>query len=346
MKIWILTLMLLSSPFAWAQQTKKAAGTTKEAVDAVYKIRIAAMQKPFNEASFNKFKALGSLSFEPADNGFTRIYLGNYLGRSTAQKVLAKVKQMGFPKAYLMTDNDQFIDSEGRVAGSTLQFSAVKELHLAQLVEQIETRYPNNKEDLYIYNQGGFYRLSMGLFAQEDVVAEGGMRALVGDLGYRGALLRKVRNTAGKGGAIPAPSPVPNPVVIPEPITPEKVLTDVTPTPPPPTRPGSATKWEQPGADGKPKTNESANKWNQSSDAKKAAETNTPTTKSKWNTTQPAAPGAAAPTTTPGSPAGVPTAVPGAPKATGTPSSSSGEEKPKTATPTPGAPASNPFARP
>ena len=256
--------------------------------DGVYRIQIAAFKRPFNERVFERFNDLGALKFEPLENGFTRVSLGRYLGRPTANLVLQQVRRMGFPQAFMVVEDRKFVDFEARTTNTTLQFAAVKSLKLAKLMESLGTIYPQYLDAFYIQHIGGFYRLSLGLFAGDDVVAQGGFRALAQDLGYASPVLRTVRT----GGAAPRPTDA-RPF---GPVTPPSPEPAPAPTPAPtptPTRPESQTKWNTGGTQ---TPQESQTKWNTGGTQTE------PSSQTKWNTTptppKPQVPQAASGTTT------------------------------------------------
>lgn len=135
---------------------------TTAQVSSTYRIRVAAMKEPFDKRStFSDLDDLGMLYFEPADNGFTRVYLGQYLGKSTASIVLRKVRNKGYKNAYLVTDTYIFQTDAGKYLTHTLQFSASKKLNFKEIREKMPRGI---SEEIYINYSNGFYRYSLGIF--------------------------------------------------------------------------------------------------------------------------------------------------------------------------------------
>jgi hypothetical protein len=131
-------------------------------IDAVYKIKIISVRENYHKNSFDSLKKIGVLMFEPSDDNFTRVYLGTYLGKATADLVLKDVQQKGFKTAYVVKDENSFESTDGDTLTHTLQFSAVKELDMQQISEH--TKMDKELRDkLLIWFYKGKYRLSMGL---------------------------------------------------------------------------------------------------------------------------------------------------------------------------------------
>ena len=57
---------------------------------------------------FSRVAELGDVTSD-IDNGKVRVYVGVFTGRATAQNVLTKVRELGFPEAFLkpLTANSQ-----------------------------------------------------------------------------------------------------------------------------------------------------------------------------------------------------------------------------------------------
>lgn len=160
-------------------------------IKTTYKIRIAAMAQSFDKAMFKDLEEIGVVMFEPADNGYTRVYLGMYMGKTTAKRILAKVKRRGYKTAYLVQDTYIFQSVDNDELTHTLQFSAVKRLNLAPVVESL--RKSGMEEDFYIWYDKGYYRLSLGLLATNKVEAIAIFETAARSAGYSNSLLRQFR---------------------------------------------------------------------------------------------------------------------------------------------------------
>lgn len=130
----------------------------------ICRIRVASLRETIDFEAIGELADLGVLSFEPADNGFTRVYLGNYLGKYTAYKVLQQVKRRGYPSAFVVADQN-FLETatEEEAAYSTYQIYASKQLKVTSLNE-IPEKY---REQVFITNNGSNYRVSLGLYQKE-----------------------------------------------------------------------------------------------------------------------------------------------------------------------------------
>lgn len=181
--VWIIMMLWVG---LWGQENSNA-----QSIKTTYKIRIAAMSKAFDKAIFNDLEELGVVMYEPADNGYTRIYLGVYLGKTTANKILAKVKRRGYKSAYLVQDTYIFQSVDNRELTRTLQFSAVKCLNLTQVVASL--RESDADVDFYVWYSNGYYRLCLGLIAADNTEATGAFRQVAAGAGYPNTLLRQFR---------------------------------------------------------------------------------------------------------------------------------------------------------
>jgi len=131
---------------------------------SICRIRIAALKGNIDYDKLAELQDLGVLSFEPADNGYTRIYLGKYLGKYTAYQILNKVKARGHKSAFVVVEQD-FINTKTKEepAFSTYQVSASRNLNVASFNE-LDDQF---RGDVYITYSGGRYRVSLGVFQRE-----------------------------------------------------------------------------------------------------------------------------------------------------------------------------------
>ncbi|MCP4441079.1 MAG: SPOR domain-containing protein [Aureispira sp.] len=162
-----------------------------QSIKTTYKIRIAAMSQAFDKAMFSNLKELGVLMYEPADNGYTRVYLGMYMGKTTAKRILSKVKHRGYKTAYLVQDTYIFQSVDNEELTHTLQFSAVKRLNVVKVVESL--RRSGMHEDFYIWYNRGYYRLSLGLLVADNIEAAAIFKTAAVSAGYEASLLRQFR---------------------------------------------------------------------------------------------------------------------------------------------------------
>lgn len=165
-------------------------------VSSTYRIRVASLQEPFErKTAFEELRDYGALIFEPADNGFTRIYLGQYLGRATAKLVLKKVQNKGYKNAYLVKDTYIFQTEAGKYLTHTLQFVASKKLNTTAFLSRIPK---GTREEIYISYRNGFYRYSLGIF---DASIEGmteEYQQTARKMGYQEAFARQFRDAPPK----------------------------------------------------------------------------------------------------------------------------------------------------
>jgi len=130
----------------------------------ICRIRVASLKGTIDLEAIGKIADLGVLSFEPADNGFTRVYLGNYLGKYAAYKVLQQVRRRGYPSAFVVAEYN-FLETDDAQASpySTYQIFASKKLNVTALNE-LPDKY---REQVYIGASGSTYRVSLGIYQKE-----------------------------------------------------------------------------------------------------------------------------------------------------------------------------------
>lgn len=122
----------------------------------LYRVRLAALQKDVSLETFKKMEDLGVLFTEPLENGFTRIYLGTYLGRNTATRVMNTAKQRGYKTSYTAEEMPETPKNNDY----TVQIGSFKKLDVRKF-NALDTEYRNK---LYISYHKGFYRVSLGIF--------------------------------------------------------------------------------------------------------------------------------------------------------------------------------------
>lgn len=163
--------------------------------EATYKIRLSAFEKNFDKAKFDNVRDLGVLTYELAENGFTRVYLGNYLEKRTAQRIMDKVKGRGYKDAYLVRDNYIFEGIEGEQLTHTIQFSSVKKLNLQKVTDALAADAVGQfmVNELHVSYSGGYYRLMLGMFAQGDQAKIDQYTQALNNIGFTDLLVRRFR---------------------------------------------------------------------------------------------------------------------------------------------------------
>ncbi len=130
--------------------------------DRIYKIRVSSLKGQVLFEKFDKVIDYGVLTVEPSTNGFNRVYLGTYIGKRTAQRVLSMVKRKGFRSAYLVLDNDLYDEnSPEEKRFNTFQFCAVRKLDVSKFIDKLD---PVDQQLLHIRYDNGFYKYSIGLY--------------------------------------------------------------------------------------------------------------------------------------------------------------------------------------
>lgn len=137
-----------------------AAFAQKSSDAAIYSIRVAAFAKPFDKQSLLKqLGDLGVMRFQDSDKN-VRAYLGNYLDRKTAERVLSVVKKRKFNSAYIISDAYDLSYGEGKHRSHTYQVGAFKNLDFSVL-NNLNEKVKNN---VYILFDKNVYRVSVGLY--------------------------------------------------------------------------------------------------------------------------------------------------------------------------------------
>jgi hypothetical protein len=174
------------------------------AQEPLYRVRVASLKKPFDAKRFDQLKALGRLSFEDADNGFTRVYLGNYIGRSAAKQVAVLAAKKGFKGAYTVLDNSRPSDAAGQPLTTTWQLATAKQLDAARFYLYNE----DIQRQILISYAGGMYRISMGYYTEGDVQTEQAMKQFAAFMGFSDGFARRVGAAAAAKPAPVAKAPV------------------------------------------------------------------------------------------------------------------------------------------
>lgn len=160
--------------------------------DRIYRIRLAAAKGQVLFERYNKLTNYGALFFEPADNGYTRIYLGSYIGKSTAQRILNLVKARGFKSAYLVLDQNLYTsDTPENIEYFTYQICATKKLNTSKIIQKLN---PVDAQNFHLRYSNGFYQYSLGIFDRGILPAtEQTIQALAFSIGYKEGFAKKIR---------------------------------------------------------------------------------------------------------------------------------------------------------
>lgn len=164
-------------------------GGAASAQTAIYRVRVASFKQPFDQIQFAALNIYGKVTFETADNGFTRVYLGYYLGKPVAKKVAALVKKKGFKAAYVVADNSDPKDANGRSCTKTWQITSSKSLDMSMF-----SKFNDNIRALAVVAyENGLYKYSLGYYAKEDTEAEAQMKKTAEEIGYTNGFSRTVK---------------------------------------------------------------------------------------------------------------------------------------------------------
>lgn len=179
----LLFLFTLLSPFQLEAQKDD---------DRIYKIRVASARGQIFIDNFQKLNRYGILLFEPADNGYTRVYLGTYIGRNTALKILNSVKAAGFRSAYLVLDQELYNSSTPQeVIYYTYQLCATRKLNLSKVLNKMD---PINAQSVHLTYANGFYRYSLGIYDKGILPqSDNNFQALAFSLGFTEGFAKPIK---------------------------------------------------------------------------------------------------------------------------------------------------------
>ena len=160
--------------------------------DRIYKIRLASLQEQVLFEKFKKIEKYGVLSMEPSENGFTRVYLGNYIGKRSAQRALDMVKRRGFKSAYLILENDLYNQNSPKdLLYYTFQITALKKLDVSKFINSLDAF---DQAIVHIRYDNGFYKYSIGMYNPvTSPNAEGDYRQLAYNMGFDFAFPKQIK---------------------------------------------------------------------------------------------------------------------------------------------------------
>lgn len=144
----------------------KGAPRAKRVVDnnRICRIKVGSFKGALNMPRLSSLNDLGVLTESNTEKGFTRVYLGSYLNRNTAEKILAEVKKRGFKEAYIVED-EQLSENvfKDTTKYYTFQIAAAKELNVMPFIN-FDNRH---RDDIYISHENGKYKVSLGLYTKD-----------------------------------------------------------------------------------------------------------------------------------------------------------------------------------
>jgi len=133
--------------------------------NSICRIRVAALSEGVDRESFRKrLGDLGILTYEPADNGFTRVYLGKYIGKGTAYRILNKVKGKGYGSAFVVVEQDYLNTMrKSDPAYHTFQIASVRRVNMDRF-NDLDEQFQG---DVFLEYGKGRYRVSLGVYQKE-----------------------------------------------------------------------------------------------------------------------------------------------------------------------------------
>jgi hypothetical protein len=230
-KIYFALFAMLLSGFVHAQTPATTKSTAKPAtksnkaaiknVNSIYDIRLGAYSKGLSDNAFDNLKDLGLLKVINNEDGMLLVYLGSYMGKQTANKILATVKSRGYKTAYLEAVKTDFINAQGVELTHTYQFCSVKRLDVRRIGNLI-AQDVSLLDKLYISFDGSHYQMSLGLVSPAFSPEIPKYQEFAASAGFADAFMRTFRPaTVGyvppavpevvKEEPKPAPAPTPSP---------------------------------------------------------------------------------------------------------------------------------------
>lgn len=178
--------------------------------EGIYRIKLVTVNKNSDLRIFNNLKDLGIVSFETHKDDMLRVYLGNYIGKFTADKILPTLASRGFRGAFIEKTGTAFRTEDGDSLTHTMQFIALRKLNIRPIVNN-----PNlkdvDKKDVYIWYHNGFYRVSFGMLKESQEEKMEHFKNLADNLGFKTSFLQKFA-----GVAPVAEKPIEKPVIQPK----------------------------------------------------------------------------------------------------------------------------------
>lgn len=131
----------------------------------IYQIQLGAFKAQPDLKDFSDLKDLGKLSFKPIafdepEDDLHRVFLGTFLGKETALKVMEIVRARGYEDAVYDVDDYNLNHSTGKSLRYTLQLAANKKKYNI-------SGYDDYAD--YVLYQKGFYRICFGLYPKSDL---------------------------------------------------------------------------------------------------------------------------------------------------------------------------------
>jgi len=229
MKQLLITLLSIALLFAGAMpvsmaQTKKA---PKELV--YYKIQVAAY-KNLGFAKVDTLFSIGKVYAEDAGNGISRVVVGYYTDATVADKVLAQVRQSGFPDAFVSTQKGEINPNTSKQLSKQPAAQAPQNETAAQSMQTFNTQEQNyllvlgrfasladaklgqvnNLGDMYVEDDKGMKKIVIGPF-KDKVLADAALKT-AREKGFPDASLQTVALQKNTTPAPPATAPATEPV--------------------------------------------------------------------------------------------------------------------------------------
>lgn len=210
-----------AAPKSTAKPTAKGNKTWIKNINSIYDIRLGAYSKGLSDNAFDNLKDLGLLKVINNEDGMLLVYLGSYMGKNTADKILATVKSRGYKTAYLEAVKSDFINAQGVELTHTYQFCSVKRLDVRRIGNLI-AQDVSLLDKLYISFDGSHYQMSLGLVSPAFSPEIPKYQEFAASAGFTDAFMRTFRPaTVGyvppavpevvKEEPKPAPAPTPSP---------------------------------------------------------------------------------------------------------------------------------------
>ncbi len=135
----------------------------------IYQIQLEATSGDLDFEKYHKLRDLGlfytnSIAYDKErKKGISRIYIGKYLGYSTAKRILDRVKGRGFKNAFLERDDYTLLKGDGPNKLYTIQ--------LVSYNRKIKMYKLDGFENVYLQYKKGSYHVLLGFYDEFTAVA-------------------------------------------------------------------------------------------------------------------------------------------------------------------------------
>ena len=170
------TLFIVISLAMWAPQALFAQTDAPEVRDAIYQVFVGEFDRQSDMSRFEPLRALGFLRpFSIVDetgyalrgegSSLQRVYVGPYLGKETAEAVMAKAWTLGFRDARIET-NEQYLNSDKNADLTyTLQLGAFGDPDMRNF-EEIASLPAHG---VYLMYEDGLFKVLCGMYRPEQL---------------------------------------------------------------------------------------------------------------------------------------------------------------------------------